>query len=258
MVYQKDKKKKEASVNMINTFTNKTTLYSRYRQNYSCELIQHLYANVGFQPSSCIADIGAGTGMFTELLLQKGSTVFAVEPNNSMRQIAESALSKYPSFHSVNTAGESTSLQPRSIDFVTVAQAFHWLNGQLFKMECQRLTKCCGKIIIVYNRKRKDAEINRELAEIISKFYPKHNDIINHWELRENPIIEFFNGKYEFLSFENNIVNNLDEFIGRSLSASYAVESDAYVNRLRNLFCSYEKDGLITMPSDSIAYIGEV
>ena len=242
----------------MDMFTGKATLYSRYRQNYSCELIQYLYTDVGTRASSRIADIGSGTGMFTELLLQKGSTVFAVEPNDSMRQIAESALSKYPSFHSVNTAGENTFLQPQSIDFVTVAQAFHWLNVQPFNAECQRLIKCGGKIIIVYNRKRKDAEINRELAEIIREFYPTHNDIINHWELREKPIAEFFNGKYEFVSFENNIINNLEEFMGRTLSASYARENEPYMDRLREFFYSQAEDGLITMPNDTIAYIGEV
>jgi SAM-dependent methyltransferase len=221
-------------------------------------LIQYLYNAIGIQPNSCVADIGSGTGMFTELLLQKGTTVFAVEPNDSMRQIAESALFRYPGFHSVNTAGENTSLHPQSVDFVTVAQAFHWLNMQPFKAECQKLIKRGGNVVIVYNRKRGNAEINRELAEIIREFYPKHNDIINHWELRENPIVKFFSSKYEFVSFENNIVNNLEEFIGRSLSASYATESAAYLNKLRELFYFHAKDGLVTMPNDSIAYIGRV
>jgi ubiquinone/menaquinone biosynthesis C-methylase UbiE len=221
-------------------------------------LIQYLYNAIGIQPNSCVADIGSGTGMFTELLLQKGTTVFAVEPNDSIRQIAESALSRYPGFRSVNTAGENTPLQPQSIDFVTVAQAFHWLNMRTFKAECQRLIKRDGKVVIVYNRKRKNAEINKELAEIIREFYPKHNDIINHWELRENPIIEFFSSKYEFVSFENNITNNLEEFVGRSLSASYATESADYLNGLRQLFYFHAKDGLVTMPNDSIAYIGKV
>jgi len=239
-------------------FTEKAHLYSKYRPTYSDKLIQYLYVNVGIKNNSYIADIGSGTGMFSILLLKQGSNVFAIEPNDSMRSIAEMDFSQYNNFRSIKATGENTHLPQNSIDFITVAQAFHWLDAELFKAECKRIMKKNGKVIVIYNRKTKEAEINLKLADLIKRQYPDYNDIINHWELRENVIIDFFNNKYEFISFENNIINTLNEFIGRTISASYAKSEKLFINELQDFFYCFAKDSLITVPNDTIAYIGEI
>ncbi len=79
-------------------FSGKAKTYAKFRPKYPEEFIEYLYNELGFEKESIIADIGAGTGIFTEQLLKKGSTVFAVEPNEDMRRIAEENLSKYKKF----------------------------------------------------------------------------------------------------------------------------------------------------------------
>ena len=66
-------------------FTGKAADYAAARPSYAPALIDILYARHGFSPSSRIADVGAGTGKFSELLVKRGSTVYAVEPNDDMR-----------------------------------------------------------------------------------------------------------------------------------------------------------------------------
>jgi ubiquinone/menaquinone biosynthesis C-methylase UbiE len=239
-------------------FTGKSNLYSKYRANYSKTLITHLYSNVGLNSNSHIADIGSGTGMFTKLLLDQVSKVYSVEPNASMRMVAENELSHYKNFISVNATGENTLLPRHSIDYITVAQAFHWLDTDFFIVECNRILKTNGKVIVIYNRKKKEAEINKKLAELIKKYYPDHKDVINHWELRENKIMKFFNNKFEFVTYKNDITNNLQEFIGRTMSHSFSENNEDYIAELKEFFEKYSKNDIIYVPNDTIAYIGTI
>ena len=239
-------------------FTCKAELYSKYRTGYPDEFVRCLYSDVGINANSCVADIGSGTGMFSKLLLERGCIVYGIEPNDSMRMIAERELANYPSFHSINATGENSLLPESSIDFITVAQSFHWLDAELFKTECRRILKQNGKVVVIYNRKNKSAEINIKTAELMKKFYPEYKDIINHWEIREHVIKNFFDNKYEFVEFKHDIVNNLEEFIGRTQSASFSKNEEIVLRELENFFYCFSQENIIRVPNDTIAYIGTI
>lgn len=123
-------------------FDGKAEAYSSGRPSYAEKLIEWLYAEQGLSGQSRIADIGSGTGIFTAQLLQKGGTVFAVEPNADMRRKAESALSPFENFRSVNGTAEHTTLAPRSVDFITVAVIFCTFMHVIIK---KRRGKAVGK-----------------------------------------------------------------------------------------------------------------
>jgi len=106
-------------------FTGKADIYKKYRPSYPKELFDYLYSQVGFGKDSVIADIGSGTGIFSRLLLERGSKVCCVEPNGDMRQTAEKDLSQFENFVSVSGNDKNTGLQDKSVDFITAAQAFH-------------------------------------------------------------------------------------------------------------------------------------
>ena len=56
-------------------FTNKADKYVSSRPSYPTKLMDYLYNEVGFSDKSKIADIGAGTGIFTRQLLERNSDV---------------------------------------------------------------------------------------------------------------------------------------------------------------------------------------
>lgn len=56
-------------------FTNKADKYVSSRPSYPAKLMDYLYKEVGFSDKSKIADIGAGTGIFTRQLLERDSDV---------------------------------------------------------------------------------------------------------------------------------------------------------------------------------------
>ncbi len=82
-------------------FTGRAAVYAKARPNYAAEFIDYLYNDAGMNSTSIIADIGSGTGILSNALLEKGSTVYCVEPNNDMRKTAENNLSDFTNFHSV-------------------------------------------------------------------------------------------------------------------------------------------------------------
>lgn len=50
-------------------FSNRVDSYTKYRPSYPAEVMEYLYSTVGFERHGEVADIGAGTGIFTKLLL---------------------------------------------------------------------------------------------------------------------------------------------------------------------------------------------
>lgn len=72
-----------------NKFTGKAKLYSKYRPPYPEKLIDWLYDMTN---AEAVADIGAGTGIFTSALLKKPWSVTAVEPNSDMLSVLKKAL----------------------------------------------------------------------------------------------------------------------------------------------------------------------
>ena len=76
-------------------FDGLANLYEDGRPEYPTILIEKLYTDYGFKSTSIIADIGAGTGKFSKLLLEQGSKVFCVEPNKDMRNELVNKLNKY-------------------------------------------------------------------------------------------------------------------------------------------------------------------
>src|SRR5207244_3803104 len=125
-------------------FSSRVENYIRYRPGYPSQILDLLKSECGLTSSSVIADIGSGTGILTRMLLENGNSVFGVEPNPDMRAAAESALAHYPGFTSVDGTAEATSLQDRSVVFVTAAQAAHWFDCDLARREFVSIMKSGG------------------------------------------------------------------------------------------------------------------
>ena len=153
-------------------FSSRAETYAQYRPTYADGFMEYLYTEVGLNAGSVIADIGSGTGILADLLLRRGGTVYGVEPNDDMRRIAEDDLARHGSFVSVNATAEMTSLPEASVDFITVAQAFHWFDRQKFRAECRRLLRPGGKVILVWNRKGQQQSPRSEARRHSQGFLP--------------------------------------------------------------------------------------
>lgn len=240
-------------------------IYAKYRPAYPQEFIDYLYYDVGIKKDSIIADIGSGTGILTRQLLEAGNKIFSVEPNEDMRAVAEVDLSDFNNFISVNGTAENTSLDDNSVNFITVAQAFHWFDRAKFKAECSRILKPNGKIILVWNSRVFNAESVKDCDEINRKYCPNFKGFSGgmRGEENENDFDDFFCGKYESKVFRNDQTSDLDGFIGRNLSASYTLKENdenysAYIAELTVSFNKHSIDGKMIMPVVTRSYVGIV
>jgi len=130
-------------------FTGKAQAYANARPGYPDAALDYIKSLV--PPNAVFADIGAGTGKFTELLARSGYSVHAVEPNADMREQLAVTLAAYKNVSIINAPAEATTLPDNSIDVVTCAQALHWFELDAFRAECRRIGKPGVTVIAVYN-----------------------------------------------------------------------------------------------------------
>jgi len=126
-------------------FSGKAQAYAAARPGYPAEALDYIASLLPEQ--AMIADIGAGTGKFTQLLAERGYIVHAIEPNDDMR----AQMQQHANITLHSTSAEDTQLPNCSVDAITVAQALHWFEPQAFSAECRRIVKPGAPIIVIYN-----------------------------------------------------------------------------------------------------------
>ncbi len=231
--------------------------YTIGRPQYAEELIDSILPDGDIK----IADIGSGTGKFSSQLLARGFEVYSVEPNSDMRRVAEEELKSFDRFHSVNGGAEDTTLGSSSVDLVTTAQAFHWFDIDKFRAECRRILTSGGKVALIWNVRDMSSPVNQELYDIYKRYCPRFVGFSGGIVKDDPRIREFFGGRYEYISYPNPLTLDKDKFIARSLSGSYSIrEGDShyeeYMSSVLEVYDKYSEDGDITIPNNSVAYIG--
>ena len=248
-------------------FTGKATVYAKHRPGYPEAYLQYLYSEVSLNAQSVIADIGSGTGILTKMLLDRGSTVFAVEPNADMRAAAEQILNARarPNFHSIPAAAESTTLPDNSMDAITVAQAFHWFDRQRFKTECQRILKPNAPVALVWNLRDPESPLVCENEALIHRHCPQFKGFSGRVNCADPQQFAdfFYNGECDYRIFRHDLEFDEEGFIGRNLSGSYAPQAGAveyapFVAAIKKLFAAHSKNGVITLPNVTQSYVGKI
>lgn len=243
-------------------FDGKGEIYAKARPRYAVELFGYIKNTLQIPEKSVFADIGSGTGIFSEHLLNSGYRVYAVEPNADMRKKAEEKLSAYKEFVSVDGTADNTAIPDQSIDCVATAQAFHWFDAYTFKKECHRILRPYGTVIIVYNTRDELADCNKALADIHRRHCPDFQGFSKG--ISDEKCRTFFDGKCEVFRADNSQTYDRQGYINRILSSSYSLsEGDegfeeyiADINRLFDAFSS--NDGTLLTPIQTVAYFGRI
>ncbi|WP_298036661.1 methyltransferase domain-containing protein [uncultured Microbacterium sp.] len=97
---------------------------------------------------NAVLDLGAGTGKFTELLVERADRVIAIEPSVAMLDVLRAKL---PAIETRVAGAEDIPLDRASVDAVTVAQAFHWFDRDPACAEIRRVLKPGGVLGLLWN-----------------------------------------------------------------------------------------------------------
>ncbi len=239
-------------------FSHRVADYVRFRPAYPAALLDTLWQRIH---PRVVADIGAGSGIFSSQLLDRGAQVLAVEPNTAMRDAAEKLLGERPGFVSLDGRAEATGLDTDSVDLIAAAQAFHWFNNEASRGEFRRILQPGGSLALIWNRRDLEHPFQQAYQQLLIEFSPEYGRV-NHMNLGDADLEPFFAaGQMSTFHFDNVQQLDFTALMGRLESASYCPDtaSNAYRSlrqALESLFERFARDGKVDFVYDCQLFLG--
>ena len=239
-------------------FSRRSVDYSLCRPSYPVAAAEWLRRKVS---GDTVLDVGAGTGIFTKVLLPFFAQVSAIEPNKDMREEFYKFL---PGIPCSGASGEATQMTEKSIDLITAAQAFHWLNEELFRKEAKRILKDDGQVAVIWNTSIRTSFAEAR-DEVCRKYCPRfrsghagkrsagEGDIF----LRESCYFQCV----EVKNFPNDFIMDKKVFEGNMRSRSYAPHPgedgyDMFMEELGKVFEKFSVNGVVVDKMETQIYLG--
>ncbi len=242
-------------------FTNRAGNYARYRPTYPAAALDWLWGAAGLSAGRVVADVGSGTGILTALLLERGATVYAVEPNAAMRAAAEAWLGDRPGFVSLDATAEATGLPDAGVDLITAGQAFHWFEPEATRAEFRRVLRPGGSVGLIWNsRDTTDAFVAD--YEALLEAYARHSHRARSTSVRQS-IDHLFAAGYEVRAFQHAQSLDYEQLYGAMQSASHNPlpgdpRHEPLVAGLQALFAAHQRDGQVVIPYRTQLFFGQL
>jgi SAM-dependent methyltransferase len=238
-------------------FSDRAADYLSGRPSYPAAALDPLFEGLGDVDDVLVADLGAGTGISSRLLAERGAQVLAVEPNRAMREAAE----PHPRVEWIDASAEATGLHEASVDLVTAFQAFHWFDRRKALDEIVRILRPAGRAAVIYNERDERDEFTAAYGELVRKY---QTDETERRRADGLAAFEAFEGWHEKHRIEVRNDHVLDEkgLAARVGSTSYLPKTGPQAEELqaalRALFEKYARDGRVTMVMRTIVVTGDV
>ncbi len=245
-------------------FSDRVADYVRYRPDYPAALTAWLQGELGVTPAWRVADIGAGTGISSKLLLDAGLSVTAVEPNAAMRDAMLVWLGDNPRFRAVDGRASATGLPDGSVELVTAAQAFHWFDPNTARAEFRRILRPHGLAAIWWNSRRLGGTPFLEGYEALLRRYGTDYASVAERYADDASMRAWFGTKLRGCArFDHSQQLDFDGLRGRLLSSSYAPRAGHPQHRpmldaLRQLFERCQHAGRVSFDYDTRVFAGEL
>jgi len=244
----------------IHVFSAKAVVYAKYRWDYDLQAIQTILEVAQVSAESCVADIGAGTGILAGHFAGTVRRVYAVEPNAAMRQIAAQALSKYPSCQVVDGRAEATTLPEHSVDLIAVAQSIHWFEPGPTRREFVRILKPGGWLAILRN-----VGTDEELGAAVASIFAGQEDSDTEASMvgRGTLLSTYYGGNdFSEQTFPFTTYRDWPAFIGSLSTTSSAPDETSpsyarFVREVRRVFDVFARDGILESHAATQLYLGQ-
>jgi ubiquinone/menaquinone biosynthesis C-methylase UbiE len=135
--------------------------YAALRPGYPADVAAFV---LGTEPRR-VLDLGAGTGLLTEVLVAAGHEVVAVDPSAEMlRQLA----ARLPDVATAVGSAEQIPLPDADVDAVVAGQAAHWFDVAPAARELRRVLRPGGVVGLVWNARNQSVPWVRALDELLA------------------------------------------------------------------------------------------
>jgi SAM-dependent methyltransferase len=150
-----------------NSFGGAAQNYDAYRPRYPDQLIDDVLAPDAHR----VLEAGAGTGIASMQMIERGAELLAVEPDPRMAAVAQAKgiPVELATFEDWEPAG-------RRFDRVVFAASFHWVNPAVALPKIRDLLDDGGKLALIWNRLRPTSPTRAEFEAI----YRDYTDIGTH------------------------------------------------------------------------------
>jgi SAM-dependent methyltransferase len=145
-------------------------VYDARRPRYPAELIDDLL----MQGAPTVLDVGAGTGIASEQLLDRGANVLGIEPDPRMAEVARDKGVPIEI-----TTFENWRPAERRFDLVVFGQSFHWVNPEIALPKVHRLLHSGGRLALMWNRLIPTQPTQRDLAETYRDYVDPSSPLVD-------------------------------------------------------------------------------
>ncbi|MFK4761023.1 class I SAM-dependent methyltransferase [Microbacterium sp. ZW T5_45] len=173
-----------------------------------------------------IADVGAGTGKLTRVLMKApDAEIVAIDPDADMLAALRAAVPGVPTF--LGTA-ESLPLPDAGVDAVVLGQAWHWVDPASASAEIGRVVRSGGVLGLIWNLRDERVDWVRRLTGIM------HGSNAEIMLGEGDPVVSEPFGPLEQQSWEWSRAITREQLHSMASSRSYVItSSDAEKARIR-------------------------
>lgn len=145
------------------------------RPDYAQDAIDKMLKTADVKRGDTVCDVGAGAAHLTMKLAEAGLNVYAVEPNDAMRENGIKRTECYSNVQWFEGVGEHTGMDGNKFDLVTFGSSFNVCDRLEALKETKRILKERGWFACMWNHRKLNDPLQAEIEAIFKEEIEDYN-----------------------------------------------------------------------------------